>query len=135
MIRPMPFWPSLPPWANDTPVHVRTSRPRIHHGGGEASLGSVYSFGLRIRNFMTSSSTAEAKKPTIGLNNSAWPTLSAWPQSTPDVAWPAGAISWLARPTPMIEPTRACDDELGMPKAQVPRFQMTAASSSEKIMA
>ena len=28
---------------------------------------------------------------------------------------PAGAISWLARPTPMIEPIRACEELLGMP--------------------
>ena len=74
-------------------------------------------------------------KPTTGLNNSAWKTLVAWFQSTPEVAWPAGAISWLARPTPMIEPISACDDELGMPIHQVPRFQMSAASSRAKIIA
>ena len=40
MIRPMPFWPSLEPWAKDTPVQVRINRPRIHHGGGASLLGS-----------------------------------------------------------------------------------------------
>ena len=43
MIRPMPFWPSFEPCANDTPVQVSTSRPRIHHGGGVLPLGASYS--------------------------------------------------------------------------------------------
>ncbi len=30
----MPFWPSLPPWAKETPVQVRISRARIQSGGG-----------------------------------------------------------------------------------------------------
>ncbi len=42
---------------------------------------------------MISSSSAEQTKPTSGLNSSAWNTLTAWFQSTPDVALPAGAIS------------------------------------------
>ena len=35
----------------------------------------------------------------------------------------------------MIDPTSAWEELLGMPSAQVPRFQMIAASSSEKIIA
>jgi hypothetical protein len=40
MINPMPFWPSFEPWAKLTPVHVSTSRPRIHHGGGSVPAGA-----------------------------------------------------------------------------------------------
>ncbi|MCY1380978.1 hypothetical protein D9M69_688450 [compost metagenome] len=43
MIRPMPFCPSLEPWAKETPVQVRISMPRIHHGGGVSPLGALYS--------------------------------------------------------------------------------------------
>ena len=70
-----------------------------------------------------------------GLNSSALNTPSAWAQSTPEVAEPSGAISWLARPTPITEPISACEEEFGRPKAQVPRFQMIAAMSSAKIIA
>ena len=40
MIRPMPFWPSFEPCANDTLVQVRISKPRIHSGGGLSVLGA-----------------------------------------------------------------------------------------------
>ena len=40
MMRPMPFWPSLEPWANETPVQVAMSVPRIHHGGGLLPFGA-----------------------------------------------------------------------------------------------
>ena len=41
MMRPMPFWPSLEPWKNETPVQVSTSSARIHNGGGEVVAGAV----------------------------------------------------------------------------------------------
>ena len=41
MMRPMPFWPSLEPWKNETRVQVRTSRPRIQSGGGSLVVGAV----------------------------------------------------------------------------------------------
>ena len=44
MIKPMPFWPSLEPCANDTPVQVSTSNPRIHHGGGFPAFGRFVQF-------------------------------------------------------------------------------------------
>ena len=40
MIRPMPFWPSLEPWAKLTPVQVKISRARIHSGGGWLPFGA-----------------------------------------------------------------------------------------------
>lgn len=43
--------------------------------------------------------------------------------------------SWLASPTPKIEPISAWLDELGRPTAQVARFHRTAASNSAKIIA
>ena len=41
MMRPMPFWPSLEPWAKLTPVQVSTSRPRIQNGGGCGAFGGL----------------------------------------------------------------------------------------------
>ena len=43
-----------------------------------------------MRNFITNNSAAEKTKPINGLNSSASKTLRAWPQSTPEVACPAG---------------------------------------------
>ena len=86
-------------------------------------------------NFRASSSRAAAKKPITGLNSSALNTPSACPQSTPEVAEPSGAMSWLAKPTPITEPISAWEEEFGRPNAQVPRFQMIAAMSSAKIIA
>ncbi|GJD53088.1 hypothetical protein OPKNFCMD_5859 [Methylobacterium crusticola] len=37
---------------------------------------------------------------------------------------------WLARPTPITEPIKACEEEFGSPNAQVPKFQMMAAMRS-----
>jgi hypothetical protein len=82
---------------------------------------------------MSNSSKAEAKKPTRGLMSSALNTPAAAFQSTPEA--PVPASNWLARPTPMMEPTSVCDELAGRPSDQVPRFQMIAAMSSEKIIA
>ena len=113
MISPMPFCPSLLPWKNDTPVQVRISSPRMGVGGGALSLGASYSALLRTTSFMRSSSPAASTKPISGLNSSAFSTPTAWPQSTPEVAEPVGAMNWLARPTPMIDPIKACEELLG----------------------
>lgn len=48
-------------------------------------------------------------------------------QSTPLVPPPERANSWFVMPTPMIEPISACELELGVPRYQVPKFQMIAA--------
>ena len=77
MISPMPFCPSLPPWAKDTPVQVRISSPRIHHGGGSVLCGSSYSFLEWMKIFITHSSRPEKTKPISGLNSSASSTLTA----------------------------------------------------------
>src|SRR5580700_4020165 len=58
----------------------------------------------------------------------------AWPQSTPLVPVLAD-ISWLAMPTPMIEPISVWELDAGRPKYQVLRFQMMAATSSAKTIA
>ena len=44
-------------------------------------------------------------------------------------------MSWLAMPTPMMDPTMVCELEAGRPSHQVLRFQMMAAMSSAKTMA
>jgi hypothetical protein len=81
-----------------------------------------------------SSSSAERAKPTSGENARERKTLVAWLQSTPLV--PLGPpISWFIRPTPMIEPMRACELEFGMPKYHVPMFQMIAAMRRAKTIA
>ncbi|MNO04702.1 hypothetical protein D3C81_2258220 [compost metagenome] len=71
MIRPMPFWPSLEPWAKDTPVHVRISTPRIHHGGGVRPSGAWYS-ALRLTSARSASNNRAAQaKPISGENSRA----------------------------------------------------------------
>src|ERR1700733_10690743 len=61
-------------------------------------------------------------------------TLSACPQSTPLVPLWVDS-SWFIKPTPMIEPTSECELELGMPRYQVPKFQMIAAINSANTIA
>ena len=39
MIKPMLFWPSFVPCANDTPVQVKINRARIHQTGGLSPSG------------------------------------------------------------------------------------------------
>ena len=82
---------------------------------------------------MTKSSPAQIN-PTSGESNSDFPMLVAWPQSTPLVPVFTD-ISWLAIPTPMIEPIKVCELEAGRPSHQVPRFQIIAATSKAKTMA
>ncbi len=89
---------------------------------------------MRTRNFITSSSAPEKKKPTSGEISSASPIVVAWPQSTPEV--PERPLSSaLVMPTPMIEPISVWDEEAGRPKYQVPRFHRMAAISSAKTIA
>ncbi|MCY1175494.1 hypothetical protein D9M71_661470 [compost metagenome] len=71
MIRPMPFCPSLEPWAKDTPVQVRINSPRIHQGGGVRPSGARNSARLRIVRRSASNSRAAPAKPTSGERNSA----------------------------------------------------------------
>ena len=85
MISPMPFCPSLEPWAKLTAVQVKTRSPRIHQAGGLSVSGERYNSGCRIRTFMTSSKTAQSTKPITGENSSAFPTLDDLPRSTPVV--------------------------------------------------
>ena len=84
--------------------------------------------------FIRSSSPAAHTKPTSGEMSSDLPMLPACAQSTPLVPVLAD-MSWLARPTPMIEPMRVCELDDGRPNHQVPRFQMMAAMSSAKTIA
>src|SRR5580698_4920317 len=77
---------------------------------------------------------AASANPNTGDSNSDWPILPACAQSTPLV--PVRAfMSWLAIPTPMIEPIKVCELEAGRPNHQVPRFQIIAATSKAKTMA
>src|ERR1051326_1608909 len=135
MIRPMPFCPSLDPCANETPVQVNTSKPRIHSGGGALVVGASYSARFLITTRIANSNSAAATKPTIGLNSSARNTPIACDQSTPDVPHPTGAINWFARPRPMMEPIIVCEELAGKPSHHVPRFQTIAAISRANIMA
>jgi hypothetical protein len=69
-----------------------------------------------------------------GENSSEYPTLEACAQSTP-LAAPLLASSWLARPTPMIDPIKVCELEAGRPRYQVPRFHRIAPIRSANTMA
>src|SRR5579863_8455265 len=80
------------------------------------------------------SSPAAQANPTSGEISSDLPILPACDQSTPLVP-DLGERSWLARPTPMIDPMRVCELDDGRPKYQVPRFHMIAATSSAKTIA
>src|SRR5262245_9409654 len=134
MMRPMPFWPSFDPCAKLTPVQVRISRARIQNGGGVAPRGATYKFRLRRTWREITRSTAAQANPITGERSSERPTPAACAQSTPLVAvW--FDITWLAMPTPMIDPISVWELDDGSPRYQVPRFQMMAATSSAKTIA
>jgi hypothetical protein len=130
MIKPTPFCPSFDPCAKLTPVQVTISSPRIHQGGGWLSTGALERLGIGRTALASSNSSPHRIKPAHRENNSERPTPIAWLQSTPLVRAAVVAINWFITPTPMIEPISACELELGMPKYQVPTFQMIAAISS-----
>ena len=130
----MPFCPSFEPCAKLTPVQVRIKRPRIHHGGGALPSGAFHRRGAGITYLAASNSRADSTNPATGENSNERPTPSAWFQSTPLVPF-GPPMSWFIRPTPRIEPISACELELGMPKYQVPTFQIIAAMSRAKTMA
>src|SRR5277367_4147931 len=134
MISPMPFCPSLEPWKKLTPVQVRISKPRIHHGGASLPLGASYNCLSLMMAFITSSNKPAMKNPTMGESTSDLPMLPACAQSTPLVPLRA-CINWLAMPTPIIEPIMVCELEAGSPSHQVPRFQIMAATSNANTMA
>ena len=84
--------------------------------------------------FIKSNSKAAPKKPTKGDTNSAIKTSFAFAQLTPSPKT-RPAKSELAKPTPMMEPTKVCELEAGNPRYQVPKFQMMAEMSSENTIA
>src|ERR1700722_16492987 len=134
MIKPMPYWPSFEPGKKLTPVQVIISRTPIQKGAGSLPFGAWYSSLLGISFLLMIRRSAAKKKPTMGERTSDLPMLVAWPQSTPLVP-DFTDISWLAMPTPMIEPIRVCELEAGNPKYQVPRFQMIAATNNANTIA
>src|SRR5208282_2906949 len=83
IISPMPFWPSFDPCAKLTPVQVSTSSARIQNGGGSVPTGASYSALFLITAFISHNRKNAPTKPTSGDNNSDFPMLVAWPQSTP----------------------------------------------------
>src|SRR5271155_2852634 len=110
------------------------SSPRIQNGGGSVPSGASYRRLSVISALNSSSKPAATANPTIGENRRDLPMLAACPQSAPLV--PVFAfISWLAKPTPMIEPISVCELDAGNPRYQVPRFQMIAEMSRAKTMA
>jgi hypothetical protein len=134
MINPIPFCPSFEPWKKLTPVQVRMSIPRIHHGGGSVPAGASYSC-LSFTNALSArKSVAASAKPNTGESRSERPILPACAQSTPLVPERAVMI-WFAMPTPMIEPIKVCELEAGRPNHQVPRFHRIAATNNAKTIA
>src|SRR5579872_4266968 len=96
-------------------------------GGGVSSFGASYSSGYLMVIFAMRNRIAAAPKPTSGETSSTLNTFVACSQSTPDVPDAEFDISWLATPTPMIEPVMVCVLEAGKPRYHVPRFQRIAA--------
>src|SRR5262249_13759571 len=131
MMRPMPFCPSFEPWAKLTPVQVKMSKLRIHRGGGFWPCGGSNSSGrLAARRLVRASNRPAPAKPISGLISRDRMTSCALPQLTP--APSAVPVTYEpARPTPSTAPMSVCDEDAGRPRYQVPRFQMTAASSSD----
>src|SRR4029077_9111925 len=72
--------------------------------------------------------------PNTGESNSERPMLPACDQSTPLVPERA-FMSWLAMPTPMIEPISVCELEAGKPNHHVPRFHRMAATNNANTIA
>src|ERR1700678_1257583 len=134
MMSPMPFCPSFEPWKKLTPVQVSTSRHRIQNGGGASPLGASKSRGSLITNLSKSNKTAERTKPTTGEMRSDRKTLPTCDQSTPEVPFEP-CINWLATPTPMIDPMRACELEAGNPYHHVLKFQRMADTRRANTMA
>src|ERR1700728_3543612 len=134
MMSPMPCCPSLEPWKKLTPVQVSTSRHRIQNGGGASPLGASKRRGSLITNLSKSNRRPERIKPTTGEIRSDRKTLPTCDQSTPEVPFEP-CISWLATPTPMIEPMSVCELDAGSPYHHVLRFHRMAETSSAKTMA
>jgi len=130
----MPFCPSFEPWKKLTPVHVSTSKPRIQNGGGWFPLGASYSFFSFTIAFTSDSSKNASANPNIGESSSDFPIFAACAQSTPLVP-DLVLISWLAMPTPMIEPISVCELDAGNPNHHVPRFHRIAAVNSANTIA
>jgi hypothetical protein len=61
--------------------------------------------------------------------------LAACPQSTPLAPAALDAMSWLANPTPRMDPMSVWELEAGKPRNHVPRFQMIAPMSSANTIA
>src|SRR5579871_3460093 len=135
MIRPMPFCPSLDPWAKLTPVQVRIRIERIHKGGGCIPCGASYRCGNRTNVLHSENSTAAPKNPRRGEKRSDLPMSAAWFQSTPLVPSVPDIINWFINPTPMMEPISVCELDEGKPRYQVIRFQRIAAISRANTMA
>ncbi len=73
-------------------------------------------------------------KPKTGEMSRTLKTLVACSQSTPEVPL-CPCMSWLAIPTPMIDPTMVCELDAGSPNHQVLRFHRMAAINSANTMA
>src|ERR1035438_10157339 len=85
MMSPMPFCPSFEPWKKLTPVQVSTISARMGNGGGSSFLGASYNSGNLINDFERRISRPAIVKPSSGEISSAFNTLLACSQSTPDV--------------------------------------------------
>ena len=84
---------------------------------------------------MISSNSAAHTKPTNGETSREMPTSFALTQLTPSPNSCPFANKEFASPTPMMEPTSACELEAGKPRYQVPTFQIMAETNSAKTIA
>ena len=96
-----------------------------------AALRRLVESGILDECFRQQEQQRAAPKPMMGEMSSTLKTLVACSQSTPEVPV-CTLISWLATPTPMMEPTMVCELDAGRPNHHVPRFHKIAAIRRQK---
>ena len=98
------------------------------------SLNMPFLFSPVITDRKININTIAIEKPNKGENNRAEPILAASPQLTPTFAWFSGNVE-KTKPTPNSEPIKVCELEQGMPRYQVPKFQIIAPNNTASIIA
>ena len=110
---------------------------RIQSGGVESTGGSLkipFVVSLRTVDRKINIKTIAIEKPKRGENSSELPILMASDQFTPTCVVFSGNVE-NTMPTPRSEPIKVCELEQGIPKYQVPKFQIIAPNKTAKTIA
>lgn len=109
----------------------------IHMGGLESAGGSLkipFAESLCILERKMNIKTIAIEKPKSGEKSKALPIFIASDQLTPICDVFSGKVEKTI-PTPIKEPISVCELEHGIPKYQVPKFQMIAPNNTAKTIA